>query len=180
MSKKDFEEMLNKHKKNSEENKINWDEKKNEWLNFVKTFYESIEKWVKPYQDDKKLSFNYEKISLTEEYIGTYYVDCMTINFAGQRVKLTPIGTNLIGTKGRIDMEGARGIVRFILADKNSKGIGFSISVSINGEQQPEQSNKTKIIEWTWKIALKDSRKMLLEDFNEENFFDVLLEVING
>lgn len=179
MSKKDFENLLKKHESESEETEINWSDQKNEWLQFIKDFYNSVEQWMQPFKDEGKLKYSYKKVALTEDHIGTYDVDVMVVDFAGQKLTLEPIGTLLIGTKGRIDMEGARGRIQFILADKNSNGIKISVSTSINGEPQKEKESR-KTPQWTWKIILRESRKISFEDFNEENFFDALMEVVNG
>jgi hypothetical protein len=173
MSKKDFEEILNKHE--TVKSDIDWDKKKQEWLNFVQQFYHEVGQWLKPYVDQKKLKYDYHEINLTEEYIGTYTVKAMNISFAGQQVKLEPIGTLLIGTKGRIDMEGARGRVQFILADGNK----VNVSISIKGETKKENQER-KEPDWTWKIVLKEQRKIAYDDFNEESFFNALMEIING
>ena len=103
----------------------------------------------------------------------------MHVNFAGQKITLEPIGTLLIGTKGRIDLEGARGRVQFILADKDSTGVKVNVSVSNRGqpEKKPED---TKTPDWTWKIVLREPRKISYAEFNEDNFFDALMEVVNG
>jgi hypothetical protein len=171
MSKIDFENMLNKH--NNERLKqleeTNWETHKNEWLGFIKQFYDSIEPWLKPYSK-KGLSYTFEEITLNEEYIGSYEVNIMMINFAGQHVKLMPIGTRLIGTKGRIDMEGTRGRVQFVLADKDNKGVKTTSFIHIEGEPP----------DWTWKIVLREQRKITFDDFTEENFFNALMEVSNG
>ncbi len=179
MSKKDFEYMLNKHDEVKQENEINWNTEKEEWISFINQFYSSIEKWLKPYVAQHKLAFDYKKTSLTEDYIGTYDVDTMNINFAGQKIRIEPIGTILIGTKGRIDMEGSRGRVQFILVDKDSKGMKINVSIYRNGKSETNQP-ETKIPDWTWKILLKDSRKIYYEDFNEANFFNSLMEIINN
>lgn len=179
MSKKDFEDMLDKHDVVKKQSEIDWSAQKDEWIDFIREFYSSIEEWVKPYVDQQKLTYNYREITLSEENIGTYNVDIMNINFAGQQVKIEPIGTLLIGTKGRIDMEGARGRVQFILADKDSKGMKVNVSISVNGEPKKEPQ-KTKSPNWTWKIVLRDSIRISYEDFTEENFFNGLMEIING
>ena len=67
----------------------------------------------------------------------------MTADFAGQKLIFEPIGTLLIGTKGRIDMEGVKGRVQFILADKSSKGMKVNVSISIDGENQKRKNHKT-------------------------------------
>lgn len=175
MSKKDFEDFLDSHKESAVEQPIDWDLQKQEWLDFIKQFYSCVSLWLEPYVKNEKIKLDYKKIELTEDYIGRYETQVMVIEFAKQQITLTPIGTLLIGTKGRIDMEGARGRVQFILADKDSKGI--KISISIGGEPKTEE---VKIPEWTWKIVLREPRKISYEDLNEENFFNALMEVANG
>ena len=170
MSKIDFENMLNKHNEKPQQDEINWEKEKEEWLTFIRQFYDSVEIWLKPYLEREQLSYKYEKITLTEEEIGSYEVNIMKINFAGQHVKLMPIGTRLIGTKGRIDMEGTRGRVQFILADKDNRGVKTTSFIHIEGEPP----------DWTWKIVLREQRKITFDDFTEENFFNALMEVSNG
>ncbi|NOS75599.1 MAG: hypothetical protein HOP36_13930 [Methyloglobulus sp.] len=184
MSKQDFENLLNKHESKSEEKEINWEEQKIEWLDFIKQFYSSVESWLDPYKKDGKLSYEYKITQITEEYIGTYDVNVMVVHFAEQKLTLEPLGTLLIGTKGRIDMEGARGRVQFILADKDSKGMKISVTIStISTDGVYPKENKdseSKKPNWTWKIALRESHKISYEEFNEENFFDALMEIVNG
>jgi len=176
MSKKDFEDMLLKHE--TVKSDVDWEKKKQEWFNFVQQFYDEVGQWLKPYVDQKKLGYDYHDISLTEEYIGTYPLKAMNINFAGQQVKVEPIGTLLFGTKGRIDMEGARGRVQFILVDRDSKGMKVNVPISIKRELKKENQER-KEPDWVWKILLKEQRRIAYEEFNEENFFAALMEIIN-
>jgi len=72
-------------------------------------------------------------------------------------------------------MEGARGRVQFILADRNK----VNVSISIKGETKKENQER-KEPDWTWKIVLKEQRRIAYDDFNEESFFNALMEIING
>ncbi|WFO52532.1 hypothetical protein [Aeromonas veronii] len=173
MSKKDFENLLKKHQTESEKNAIDWDARKKEWLEFINVFYKKIENWLEPYKQQGTVSYTYKNVSITEEFIGTYDVRVMTIIFAEQKLTLEPLGTLLIGTKGRIDMDGVMGRVQFILADKDITEIKFSSDAS-------SQKEKEKKPDWTWKIVLRDSRKISFVEFNEINFFDSIMEVVNG
>ncbi|WIG83823.1 hypothetical protein KFZ68_20565 (plasmid) [Photobacterium damselae] len=173
MSKKDFDSFLSKHEKQQQESTIDWIKQKDEWLDYIDAFYKQIETWFTPYIKDERVSYSYSPKALVEDHIGSYNVKNMKIDFAGQSVVLEPVGTLLIGTKGRIDMEGARGRVQFILADKNSPG--FNVRASIN---KPRPEEKPKDIKWVWKLVLRDSRSVKFEDFNESNFFDALMEII--
>jgi len=170
MSKENFENMLKKHE--ALESNIDWEKKKQEWLDFVQQFYDKIEQWLKPYVKQKRLRYDYHDISLTEGHIGIYTVKAMNINFAGQQVGFEPIGTSLIGSKGRIDMEGARGIVQFILVDRDSKGVNTSTFI----EKEPKNQKQP---DWVWKILLKERRQIIYDEFNEGNFFAALMEIVN-
>jgi hypothetical protein len=185
MSKIDFENMLSKHNEKTKQQQEILEKEKEEWLAFIQQFYDSVELWLKPYLEKGQLSYNYEKITLTEEEIGSYEVNVMKINFAGQQIKLEPTGTMLIATKGRINMEGVRGNVVFMLADKSSQGIDIKITTTTFVEGKPLQNKMPEKIQerepdWTWKIVLKERRKIAFDDFNEENFFNALMEVANG
>lgn len=174
MSKRDFEQLLNNHSTQQESQEINWENQKDEWLEYIDSFYKTVERWFEPYVAAKNVYYSFYETTLVEDYIGTYTVNKMKIDFAGQSLVMEPIGTLLIGTKGRIDMEGARGRVQFILADKSRSGL----SIQRKKSQLVTDKDQSKI-EWTWKIVSRDSNRIRFEDFNEENFFDALMEVIN-
>jgi len=169
MSKQAFDKMLSQHEKVEKESQIDWEKKKKEWLKFIDDFYQSVENWLKPYEKQEKLKLSYSTSVLSEEHIGSYQIKNMTIVFADQQVRIEPVGTLLIGTKGRIDMEGSRGRVQFLLADKESKGMKIDVS-----------AEKRKVPDWTWKIVIRDSRHIAYDEFNEDNFFSALMEITNG
>ncbi len=179
MSKKDFEDLLNKHDKQSQGKEIDWENKKKEWLEFINQFYQTLENWLASYKKEGSVSYSYNDLNLTEEYIGTYTVRAMTVYFAGQQLTLEPIGALLIGSKGRIDMEGTKGRVQFVLADKNSKGMNRKVSISPDGEKEKKEQPSQKT-EWEWKIVLRESSNISFAEFNEKNFFDALMEIVHG
>lgn len=178
MSKERFENLLSKHGKSAAEPAIDWNQQKLDWIEFIRQFYESIESWLEPYANRGELSYRRTSLSLREDYIGAYSVDALSIDLAGQTVVLKPIGTLLIGTKGRIDMEGVRGSRRFILADRHSTGPRMVItSHSLGGELPPKVEPPPP--DWTWKIVSKDSARISYEEFSEDNFFNALMSVVN-
>lgn len=178
MSKQDFEKLLNNYQQ-PPVIEIDWEAQKQEWLSFINQFYQSIELWLKPYIDQNKLSFSYKKSQFIEDNIGSYEANVMNINFAGQQVTIKPIGTLLIGTKGRIDMEGTRGRAQFILADKESKGPKITVTVSIDGKP-PTPKEATRAPNWTWKLVRREAARIAYDEFNENNFFNALMEIVNG
>jgi hypothetical protein len=104
----------------------------------------------------------------------------MEISFANQQINLKPIVPIIIGTKGQIDMEGARGRVQFILANKDSKGVKINTSIShlkkSGGNSEHDSKSNSNLI---WKIVSRKSDRISFEEFNEENFFNALMEIAN-
>ncbi len=52
-------------------------------------------------------------------------------------------------------------------------GNGRSLTPSKENQERKEP-------DWTWKIVLKEQRRIAYDDFNEESFFNALMEIING
>lgn len=181
MVKKDFEDFLNKQEESKkEEKKIDWDAHKQEWLDNVDNFYVMIDSFLKDYIDKRKIIPTKEKIELIEDHIGQYTVDKLIFEMGNSKITFTPIGTLLIGAKGRIDMTSSAGTVKFVLVDKNSSGPKVSVKIHIDGEAPKKESEKKKPpIEWGWKIATPPPRIKYI-DINEESFFSALMEVVNA
>jgi hypothetical protein len=170
MSKKDFDAFLKKQEsKEREEN--NWDEIKREWLNEVIKFFSLVQKWLNEYEKQGQAKLEFFPYQLNEEYIGSYQTQKLHLKIANQEIVFIPIGTRLFGSKGRIDMEGRAGKVKFLLVNKNATRAGVKVKIY--------DGKKPKNLDWVWKIATPPPTIQLIE-LNEESFFDALMEVING
>jgi hypothetical protein len=96
-------------------------------------------------------------------------------------VVLDPVGTNLIGAKGRVDMIGDAGASQIRPGrQKAGRGPGVSVAIKTQDEQrQVEEEKEPDDVEWAWKIATPPPRIKYIE-VNAESFFDALMEVINA
>ena len=110
------------------EKKIDWEKKRNEWVNNLDNFYTTIKRFLKDYISKEKINLTCEKKTISEEYIGDYEVDSYTISIGKNKIKLDPIGTNIIGAKGRVDMIGPYGKVRFVLDIEKRTGGTWKIA----------------------------------------------------
>jgi len=119
MTNQSFDDFVNQQSKVSEKNEIDWVAKLKDWKIYLSIFHRKVENFLKPYIESEKLTLTKRKISLREEYIGSYEVDALNVFLGDTKITLTPIGTNLIGAvKGRVDMKGPRGTVIFSLHGK--------------------------------------------------------------
>jgi len=182
MSKSKFEEFL--QEEDLEIVKINWDEKKEFFIEKINEFYRQMDTFLKPYQD--KISLKSESHNINEDYIGSYQVDKKLLHIKNKDITFTPIGTNLIGAWGRIDMEGENGIVKFVLVPEKNDVPKIETAILLTNEdkrkwqeKQDEIAIRNKEAKKIWKIATPAPNIKYI-DMNEETFFDALMEVING
>jgi hypothetical protein len=180
MSKKEFSEFLSRQSPlvMEDERPIDWAAEKNEWLQYLNDLYQMVENFLKEYVENKQIAIEYKNIELEEENIGRYTVKTMTLLFGANKITLTPIGTLLIGTKGRVDMTGPRGTVRLLLADKDSTGL----RITVRAGNAPPAQEVPKPINWEWKIAVMNApaRMISYQKLTQETFFDAVMELSNG
>jgi hypothetical protein len=175
MSKKNFEAYLKKQAlKKTEIQQLDWNKRKEAWFKYIDEFYHKIQKWLNPYLKQEQVKITFKPVTLNEEFIGSYETKQLYLSLGNQQIVFSPIGTiHIIGAKGRIDMEGSTGKVRFILVNKDSPGPLVSRSLI------DESSIKSENEALNWKIATPPPAIQFL-DLNEESFFDALMEILNG
>lgn len=187
MNKTKFEQFLKDNVvAKKEEVKIDLAKEKQEWLDFIDSFYNQIEEWLEDYKQQGLVEYSYTQKNITEDDIGSYYAKKMDLILAGKRLTFDPIGTLLIGTKGRIDLIGPRGTIKFLLADRLSKGLEFKFTTTVitgKDSEKPiekEQTIDKKSTEWVWKILERYTSRISYAEFTQENFFEALMELIDG
>ncbi len=180
MSKKNFDKFISKQAKTrSDETPIDWEAKRNEWLDQLSNFYKKIEAFLEEYVKDGKIVHKYTEKTIFEEYVGAYSVQVLNIELGNHKLNLEPIGTNLIGAKGRVDLIGANGKVKFVLVNKNSSEPKIKVSVWIEGEESPKKDEEPSVIEWGWKIATSPPRIKYI-NLEQDTFLEALMEVVGG
>jgi len=180
MSRADFDEFVKrKHANETSEAKFDPKEELAEWLAFLDQLYKTIESFLASYKASEMVRIEFRPISLNEEFSGPYEAKKMLLHIANAVVTFEPIGTMLIGSKGRVDVQGPRGTARLSLVDKNVSGARQLISVSINGESPLSTKPKSSQIDWVWKIITPPPEIRFL-DLTEDSFFDMILGVADA
>ena len=76
-------------------------------------------------------------------------------------------------------MIGPKGIIGVILADKDSKGLKFKVTVATpNKPAKPPP--QPKAIDWEWKMILRNTTRLQYEKLAADSFLDGLMEISNG
>ena len=142
-----FEDFLKKKKE--EDPKIDWGNRKSQWIKSVNDLYNNIRKWLYPFEIQSLLKINIREIVVSEEHIGTYKLNQLDIFLGNDVVSLVPRGTLILGSYGRIDMKGPKGD-RLIIEPKWDE----------------------------WKFVAKVNRRELW-DVNDESFKSAIQDLVN-
>ena len=179
---KEFEQFVKRQKSSAvAEPPMDWDKERRDWIAHLNSLYEKVESFLRKYKNEGSIGIEYRETELFEENLGTYTVRRMIIQIGRQAISLTPVGTLLIGSKGRVDVEGPYGKAALVLVDKDAVSPRPRVRVRIidtKEKVQPEVEKETKI-EWVWKIATWPPAIQYI-DLNTESFFQLIMEVSNA
>jgi hypothetical protein len=162
---------------------VNWDKKRDEWLDHLDRLYSKIESFLSKYVSSGQVRYEYRPIELNEEHIGSYSAKQMVLRIGRQEVDLVPIGTRLIGAKGRVNVSGPAGKAQILLVDGKAPGaadVFFRTKVGVGGRLlAPSESAEEPQTEWEWKILTRPPERRFIA-LTQETFYDVIMEVANG
>lgn len=183
MSRKDFDHFV--QRKNEEQAARAMDNRKQleEWLDYIDQLYEIAKKSLDKYIVNGSVKIDYKAITINEDFSGPYDVLVMVVHIGPSMVEFRPIGTMLIGSKGRVDVQGPGGIARLALVNKKVEHARDLIKVSIivgdlpAVQKQPEKDPAS--IEWEWKI-MTPPPQINFVTLTEETFLDMLMGVADA
>ncbi len=152
-----------------------------EWFDDLQSLYKMVEKFLHEYIAQGSVSYEYSKIHLYEDALGGYDARRMDIKVGRQRISLTPIGTLIIGSKGRVDIEGSSGKAQILLMDAhtNSPSDLIKITVSTSGKLPPPPPQRTEPVTWVWKIVTNTTPRKFVK-LDKEAFLALIVEIANG
>ena len=157
---------------------VDWDKTREEWIRSLNGLYSKMEKYLKKYTEADQIQVAREKIQISEEYLGNYEAEKLTIQIGIDKVVAKPIGRMMIGAAGRVDLIGARGMLRIVLLDKGQPATRTRIEIGRKPEEEtgwhPIQS--IKICERGWYIATLPPR-ITATALSADAFRDALMEL---
>jgi hypothetical protein len=154
-------------------------ETRDEWLKDLDSLYRKIDGFLEKYIKGGSISRDFAEIELTEPGIGAYLARRMHIKIGRQHVTLLPVGTLLIGCKGRVDAEGSGGRAQILLVDEQARSAADLAGVSVSvGKVLPPRSAR-KPTSWAWKILTNSAQRRFV-DLDKKTFFDLLTEIASA
>lgn len=99
-----FSEFLGRKKAQYEEEQINWNRIKKDWIEQLKGFMKQIDEWLEAQKKAGTISIREMNFSLQEEHLGEYKAPSRELSISNEKIQIKPIGRLIIGAKGRIDI----------------------------------------------------------------------------
>lgn len=151
-----------------DQEQIDWQARKEYWLNQLRQLFAHIEEYLKPYSTKGQVRFEERTVHLNEEFIGSYSAPELLITIGSKTIRLEPIGANVLLAKGRVDIEGPLARAQLLLIDNSSQ---FMVE-----QKHPYLP---------WKILTpppsgRGFQPLDAELVDRDNFLNLLQEVANG
>ena len=184
MSKSDFDAFVKRQQaKQQDEEAFDPKQQLEQWLGYLDALYKQIEKFLELYIQNGSAQIAYAEVQLNEDFIGNYTARKMLLKIGRSTITFTPIGTMLIGTKGRVDVQGPLGSARLSLVNKQVTSARqlVQVTVTLPGQARPAPPSPQAInnIEWAWKIITPPPEIKFI-DLTQEAFFDMILSVADA
>jgi hypothetical protein len=125
------------------------------WLTGLNQLYAKINAWLSVPIQEQIAIVSYEETTLVEDFVNPYVVKSLCINVGTESVILKPMGMNVIGAAGRVDMVGEEGIIMLVLL------------------KQENQENE----EYQWHIVIRTTPNQYFP-LVKESFTDALAQVM--
>ena len=185
MTKPDFDAFVKRQQAKEQEEgaALNPKQELEQWLGYLDALYEQIEEYLASYIKNRSTKIEYLNIQLNEDFIGPYSARKLLLKIGLSTVTFTPVGTMLIGTKGRVDVQGPLGVARLSLVNKLVTSARQLVQVTVrrvgDPPPAPPSPEAVKAIQWTWKISTPPPEMKFIE-LTRDAFFDMIIAVANA
>ncbi len=174
----DFDEFVNQQIAKSAPT-IDWILRRDDWMKHLDGFYQIAEGFLRKYIDQQKVQITWATKEINENYIGSYEVRLLEVKIGPVEVRFDPIGTNLIGVRGRVDLRGPHGAVKFVLVRKAASTPPMISVIVREAPIEVEDEPEPGVEEWAWKISTRPPNIKFIE-LTEESFLSAIMEVANA
>lgn len=178
MAEQDFSEFV-KRKTAQVQDEVDWAKTKDDWLRELDELYSRMEHHLRPYTEAHEIEIDRTPIQLREDRLGTYDADKLTFRIGRDRIVAKPIGTLLIGARGRVDLSGPRKTLKIVLLDKGGPVLAAKGEHGGVTEESSRSMVRGNVEEAGWYIETTPPDSVVVA-FGEDSFRDAIMEVSGG
>lgn len=154
-----------------------------QFLQQLDTLYEAVKSHLEPFIRAGQITIESGTIRLFEEQVGRYEAASMLVRVGRIPIQFEPVGTFLIGMKGRVEVTGPAGSAAVVLVSKEARDVSHLVRVA-SSISHPGISMKIEIgapvsdlpITWVWKLMTASAQRLFI-DFDAETLFQLIAEL---
>jgi hypothetical protein len=145
-----------------------------EWKSKVEELYTNIRGFLKSHISSGDIIANFDTIEVAEQILGSYMIRRLSLKIGTQTVIFKPVAAMVIGSHGRVDLQGGAGSVKLVLVKKDANDRRMEFATGAPDTQDPFPA-----AELVWKIATPPPTMQLIE-LTQDSLMDAILEASNG
>ncbi len=182
---KSFDEFVEEQAAQAEElkayNEIHWPKQHEFWLGELEKLYSKMERYLKSYIHAGKIKCQRNRIKICEPNVGSYDAEELTLKIGTNKVVARPIGMQVIGAMGRVDLIGPRGVIKIALLEKGAPTWGTITPESdLSDERRHELFFYESTIEKEGWYFTSPPPHITAIEFCKDSFQDAILEIAEG
>ncbi len=97
--------------------RADWERKRDDWLAKLRELVDSVKSWA----EQRRWFVDEQEKTLEEDGVGKYSVPTLFIQAPSGKIIVEPVGCNIIGAQGRIDIESFPSLNRLLLVLVNGQ-----------------------------------------------------------
>jgi hypothetical protein len=126
---------------------LDGDARQKAWVKHVNGLYKQLKAWLSDSANSGHISFNVQKVTLSEDNLGSYEMDALELDLVGaHQIIFQPVEMNILGAVGRIDVY-HRGYnphkVMLLLHDEGNNKFHWELWKGLKKEAQQPFNKKT-------------------------------------
>lgn len=96
---------------------MDWEQRRDDWLAKLRDLMDSIRSWA----EERRWFVDEQERTIEEDRVGRYTVSTLFIQAPGGKIHVEPIGCDIIGAQGRVDIESFPSLNRLLLVLVNGQ-----------------------------------------------------------
>ena len=163
----------------TDNNKFNPAERIEYFQKLVRDFFETLEgDWFKEAVDEGLMKIEKSELLITEETLGQYKTEKRRLTFGSEVIDFVPIGTIMLGTDARIDMDYKQNKVMFVHVGENVKSASDLIVIRVNGETV-KKAKCAVPVKKVWKLTYANARTIYTEA-TAQSVQQLIMDLVNA
>ena len=138
-----------------------------------------MEGHLRPYTEAREIQIERTPIQLREDHLGSYDADKLTFKIGCEKIVARPIGTLLIGARGRVDLSGPRKTLKIVLLAKGGPVLTTKVEHGGVTEEPTRSMVRGDVDEAGWYFETPPPESVVVA-FGEDSFRDAIMEVSDG